>query len=287
MATGRVGPEDLDPATLDGLVELFREHRATTREPPPLDAARGRGPRARRRGPRRARAGPLRAPEGRHAPRRTPSSPTSRATRSAPSRSAAADDVRARARGLGARSASRATGRHGARGATTTRSLRDPMARVVGAREDEVVVMNSLDRQPAPAARAPSTDRPPARHRIVIEDAAFPSDSYAVRSHVAFRGYDPDDGVVRLRPRDGERLLRTEDVVAHLERDADRARRARAARRRQLPDRPAASSWRAITAAARDLGVTSAGTSPTPRATHGSRCTTGVRTSRRGAPTST
>jgi anti-sigma factor RsiW len=27
VATGRVGPDDLDPATLDGLVALFREHR--------------------------------------------------------------------------------------------------------------------------------------------------------------------------------------------------------------------------------------------------------------------
>ena len=26
-ATGRVGPDDLDPATLDGLVELYRAHR--------------------------------------------------------------------------------------------------------------------------------------------------------------------------------------------------------------------------------------------------------------------
>jgi hypothetical protein len=27
VATGRVGPDDLDPATLDGLVHLYREHR--------------------------------------------------------------------------------------------------------------------------------------------------------------------------------------------------------------------------------------------------------------------
>jgi anti-sigma factor RsiW len=27
VATGSVGPDDLDPATLDGLVQLFREHR--------------------------------------------------------------------------------------------------------------------------------------------------------------------------------------------------------------------------------------------------------------------
>jgi len=27
VATGKVGPDDLDPATLDGLVALYREHR--------------------------------------------------------------------------------------------------------------------------------------------------------------------------------------------------------------------------------------------------------------------
>ena len=27
VATGRVGPDDLDPETLDGLVQLYREHR--------------------------------------------------------------------------------------------------------------------------------------------------------------------------------------------------------------------------------------------------------------------
>jgi kynureninase len=56
----------------------------------------------------------------------------------------------------------------------------------------------------------------PIRHRIVIEDRAFSSDSYAVRSHVALRGHDPDTAVLRLRPRDGEDVLRTEDVLAVL-----------------------------------------------------------------------
>jgi kynureninase len=54
------------------------------------------------------------------------------------------------------------------------------------------------------------------RHRIVIEDSAFPSDSYAVRSQVRFHGYDPEDAVVRLRPRPGENSLRTADVVEQL-----------------------------------------------------------------------
>jgi kynureninase len=60
------------------------------------------------------------------------------------------------------------------------------------------------------------------RNRIVIEDAAFPSDSYAVRSQARFHGLDPDTAVVRLRPRPGEDHLRTADVTGYLQREGDR-----------------------------------------------------------------
>jgi kynureninase len=95
--------------------------------------------------------------------------------------------------------------------------LRNPMARLVGARPEEVVAMNSLTvnlhlllvsfYRPAGVRRA-----------ILIEDSTFPSDSYAVRSQVAFHGYDPDRFVTRLRPRPGEDVLRTGDVVDFLRR---------------------------------------------------------------------
>ena len=60
------------------------------------------------------------------------------------------------------------------------------------------------------------------RTRIVIEDSAFPSDSYAVRSQARHHGFDPDEAVVRLRPRPGEETLRTEDVVDYLDREGHR-----------------------------------------------------------------
>jgi kynureninase len=97
--------------------------------------------------------------------------------------------------------------------------LREAAARLVGAQPREVVIMNSLTVNLH--LLLASFYRPTAiRHRIVIEDAAFPSDSYAVRSHVAFRGHDPDTAVLRLRPRPGEDTLRTEDVIATLEQHA-------------------------------------------------------------------
>jgi len=99
------------------------------------------------------------------------------------------------------------------------RLLTEPAARLVGGRPSETVVMNSLSVNlhllMVSFYRPTST-----RFRIIIEDHAFPSDSYAVRSQVRFHGFDPDDAVVRLRPRDGEDTLRTEDVIARLQ-DAD------------------------------------------------------------------
>ena len=132
-------------------------------------------------------------------------------------------------------------------------ALRAPIARVVGALDDEVVVMNSLTVNLH--LLFASFYRPtPDCYRIVIEDAAFPSDSYAVRSHAAFRGFDPDDAVVRLAPRTGERILRTEDVLAHLEAESGRTALLMLGGINyltgQLMDVPA------ITAAARDLGIT-------------------------------
>lgn len=86
-------------------------------------------------------------------------------------------------------------------------------ARLVGAKPAEVVVMNSLTVNLH--LLMVSFYRPAgARTKIVIEDAAFPSDSYAVRSQARFHGLDPDETVVRLKPREGEDTLRTEDVIA-------------------------------------------------------------------------
>jgi kynureninase len=88
-------------------------------------------------------------------------------------------------------------------------------ARLVGALATEAVVMNSLTVNLH--LLMVSFYRPAGRRtRIVIEDSAFPSDSYAVRSQAAYHGLDPEETVVRLRPRRGEQTLRTDDVLAYL-----------------------------------------------------------------------
>lgn len=99
--------------------------------------------------------------------------------------------------------------------------LRDPLSRLIGGLPEETVAMNSLTVNLH--LLMVSFYRPtPERHAIVIEDSTFPSDSYATRSQAAYHGYDPESAVLRLRPRDGEVCLRTEDVVDFLEAEGHR-----------------------------------------------------------------
>jgi len=93
--------------------------------------------------------------------------------------------------------------------------FRERGARLVGARPGEVVMMNGLTvnlHLMMVSFYRPTRER----YRIVIEDDAFGSDSYAVQSQARWHGLDPEDAIVRLRPREGERVVRTEDVEAFL-----------------------------------------------------------------------
>jgi len=93
----------------------------------------------------------------------------------------------------------------------------EPLAHVVGAKAHEVVVMNSLTTNLH--LLMVSFYRPTDwRFKILIEANAFPSDRYAVASQARFHGFDPEEAVVEMRPRDGEHLLRTEDIEDYLAR---------------------------------------------------------------------
>jgi kynureninase len=93
-------------------------------------------------------------------------------------------------------------------------------AELTGAREHEVVAMNTLTVNLH--VFMASFYRPAAeRYKIVIEKGAFPSDNYAAASQLRMHGYDPADGLLEWAPRDGEELLRTEDLAALLEREGD------------------------------------------------------------------
>ena len=90
--------------------------------------------------------------------------------------------------------------------------LTDSTARLVGAKPSEVVVMNALTVNLhilLVSFYQPTTDR----YKIVIEKGAFPSDQYAVESQIKFHGFDPKDALIELTPRNGEKCLRTDDIL--------------------------------------------------------------------------
>ncbi|MDX5438108.1 MAG: kynureninase [Pontibacter sp.] len=88
-------------------------------------------------------------------------------------------------------------------------------ARIVGAKESEVVIMNQLTVNLH--LMMVSFYRPTAkRFKIITEGGAFPSDQYALESQARFHGFNPDEAVVELFPREGEHTLRTEDILASI-----------------------------------------------------------------------
>lgn len=89
------------------------------------------------------------------------------------------------------------------------------LAKLVGAHVDEVVAMNTLTLNLH--LMMVSFYRPTEkRATILIEKGAFPSDTYAVMSHLRTRGLDPAEYLVQVAPREGERTLRMDDVVARI-----------------------------------------------------------------------
>lgn len=100
------------------------------------------------------------------------------------------------------------------------RLLTEQTARLVGAKPIEVVVMNSLTVNLH--LMMVSFYRPtPQRNKIVIEGSAFPSDQYAVKSQMQYHGFEPANSLIELKPRPGEDLLRTEDIVSLIDREGD------------------------------------------------------------------
>jgi kynureninase len=98
--------------------------------------------------------------------------------------------------------------------------LTDETARIVGAQPNEVVNMNALTINLH--LMLVSFYRPtPERNKILIESKAFPSDHYALQSQINFHGYDPETSLVEINPREGETIVRTEDIEEYIEREGD------------------------------------------------------------------
>lgn len=97
--------------------------------------------------------------------------------------------------------------------------LTEKAAKVVGALPHEVVVMNNLTVNLH--LMMVSFYRPTAtRNKIIMEAGAFPSDQYAMESQVRFHGYNPEDAIIEIAPREGEYHLRTEDIIDTINKNA-------------------------------------------------------------------
>lgn len=86
------------------------------------------------------------------------------------------------------------------------------LAAMAGCKEQEVVVMNHLTVNLH--LMMVTFYRPNAkRYKIICEARAFPSDQYALESQVRFHGFDPADAIIEVKPREGEHIIRNEDIL--------------------------------------------------------------------------
>lgn len=88
-----------------------------------------------------------------------------------------------------------------------------PLSKIVGAKEQEVCVLNTLTVNLH--LLMISFYRPEGkRYKIIMEAGAFPSDQYAMETQVRMHGYDPEDAIIELSPREGEHCLHEADILA-------------------------------------------------------------------------
>ena len=88
--------------------------------------------------------------------------------------------------------------------------LTENMAKVVGAKPIEVVVMNTLTVN-LHLMMVSFYQPTKTRYKILIEGDVFPSDKYAVESQLRHHGYDDKTGLIQWNPRKNESLNNYED----------------------------------------------------------------------------
>ncbi len=99
-------------------------------------------------------------------------------------------------------------------------TLRKPTARLIGAKPVEVICMNSLTVN-LHLMMATFYRPTKSRFKILMEDPAFPSDTYAIKTQIVHHGLDPKDALILASPRKGEFTVRTDDIVDLIKQNAD------------------------------------------------------------------
>lgn len=98
--------------------------------------------------------------------------------------------------------------------------LTEKMAKVVGAKPLETVVMGSLSTNVH--LLMVSFYRPEGkRTKVICEAKAFPSDQYILETHVRHHNLNPDETIIEISPRKGEELIHEEDILKAIEETGD------------------------------------------------------------------
>jgi len=98
--------------------------------------------------------------------------------------------------------------------------LRASLAKIVGCKEDEVTVMNTLTVNLHLLMLSfyhPTKER----YKIMMEAGAFPSDQYAIETLVKHFGFDPATAIIEILSREGEKILHTQDIINAIEKHGD------------------------------------------------------------------
>src|SRR5438094_820863 len=99
-------------------------------------------------------------------------------------------------------------------------ALREPAARLIGARPVEVICMNSLTVN-LHLMMATFYQPTKSQFKILMEQPAFPSDTYAIKTQIVHHGLDPKDALILASPRKGEFTVRADDIVDLSEKNGD------------------------------------------------------------------
>jgi len=98
--------------------------------------------------------------------------------------------------------------------------LTKPLSKIVGARPNEITVMNQLTVNLH--LMMVSFYKPDGqRNKILCEAKAFPSDQYMFETHIRSHGLDPDEVLIEVPTRNGEHLIRREDILSTIDKHRD------------------------------------------------------------------
>ncbi len=98
--------------------------------------------------------------------------------------------------------------------------LTKPLSKIIGARPNEITVMNQLTVNLH--LMMVSFYKPDGqRKKILCEAKAFPSDQYMFETHIQSRGLDPGEVLIEVNPRKGEHLIHTVDILNAIDKHRD------------------------------------------------------------------